>query len=51
MSTEREQYTTGYGCGETFTSRGWATADEIDGMRTAWQKSRVSRGRLCGGVV
>lgn len=34
------------GWGETFTSRGWATADEIDAMRAAWQKFAASPGAI-----
>jgi len=38
MTNEREQYTMGYGWGETFVSRGWATTDEIKAMGNAWSR-------------
>jgi SAM-dependent methyltransferase len=34
------------GWGETFTSRGWATAAEIDEMRAAWQRFAASPGAI-----
>jgi SAM-dependent methyltransferase len=34
------------GWGETFTSRGWATAAELDEMRAAWQRFAASPGAI-----